>query len=415
MSWRVALQALTAVAAGFVTALGLLSGAGPTAAVAGYQDAYVERYGVMTWTPTTVDPDSWTTGTRLVLESDITFGSPFRTSGHKETTPGPVGQGGVNYFPRYEYQYFLSAHDVGLGYEGSYYCTLPQCVLDTPFPEYDNRDYALISAAPEDIVAYGTYSADVYVIDGPVNTAYVQHISVASAIHSDCVIGEAFCTFENYRHYINKQRELVVNAYYGAYQAGSYVTDNTFYPCPGSWGFSAGNVDYWCATDSGGPESPGRATIRPKSGQSSGHAFRTVSFSVQLVGPGDADNFSVEYLVQCLTGNPCHGYLGHQVRNSGSYVSERRTPDFSIPNDGHWYLCRFDTKFDVTLDGGNSTEVEASGNQLRVLLGNGKAGTQLRIDAMAILGFNTYGEYNQDPYLDRNQCNRYIEPGPVWW
>jgi hypothetical protein len=128
--------------------------------------------------------------------------------------------------------------------------------------------------------------------------------------------------------------------------------------------------------------------------------------------PGD--NFSVEFAVQCLTGDPCKGYLGHQVRDDGSFVSVRRTPKFTVPNDGKWYVCRFDWTFKTTNDGANTTATEYPGNQIRVLLGNGKEGTQLRIDAMAVYGHMTYGSDNQEPHRDLKQCNRYVEP-EVWW
>ncbi len=408
---RSAARALLAFSGGFILGYVLLMIGSVDDAQAGWADAYVERYGVMTWTPTWIDPDSWYSGGHLVLESDIRFGSTFRTSGHRESGAGPVGEGGAVYFPTYEYEFLLSRDDVALDYvRNTFRCTLPNCWLDTNFADPNNRSYAVVSGSAEDIAPYGVYYIDIYTTRGPVTSANIQHISIAGARHSDCFTGIPFCAFENYRHLYNKLREIAVNAYYPRYYGGSYVTDNTFDPCPGSWGFSAGNVDFWCAYNSGGPETPGRTTIRPKSGYWRGHAYRTVSFN-SIVG----DHFSVEYVVQCLTGNPCEGYLGHQIRNSGSYRDERRSPDFVIPNDGNWYVCRFDNKFRTTTDRENSIEAEASGNQLRTLLGNGRSGTQLRIDAMAIFGYSSYGDRNQDPWLDLNQCNPYVAPPRPWW
>ncbi|MFQ5523652.1 MAG: hypothetical protein ACE5F5_08745 [Acidimicrobiia bacterium] len=192
------------------------------------------------------------------------------------TDAGPIGSGGTVYQPTFEYQFVLSASNVALDYEGTFICTLPACELDRNVDDSDNRNYAVVSGIPKAIEAYGSCAVDIYVIKGSVGSANITHIPTAGAYDEDCGDGGIpQRSVENYRHYYNKQRQISLGSFYGTFY-GSLVTDNTFDPCPGSWGFSAGGVDYWCATNSGGPESPGRTTIRPKSGLSEGYAYRIV-------------------------------------------------------------------------------------------------------------------------------------------
>lgn len=379
---------------------------------------HIQRYGTMTWTPATIDPDSWTSGGDLVLESDLTFGSSFRVTGLGLFGESIAELGPLQWEPTFEYEINTNENGVATGYTGTFICGLPSCVLDTQEFDPDSRNYAVVSDAPENIQPWSTYAVDIWASKGTNSTSKLQHRAVAGARWNGCPAGAAWCSFENYGHHINKVREIDVYANYGAYSGGSYVTDNTFSPCPGSWGFTAGNVDKWCWSSTNGPEYPGRVTTRPKSGYAEGYAYRTVDFDVQLSGLGGADNFSVEYVVQCLTGNPCKGWLGHQVLDGSVVKHTLKTPDFTIPNDGYYYLCRYDTKHDDVIGYSDTTAVKASGDKIRVLLGNGLAGTQLRMDAMAIFGWNSYDDNTQslgfnDIDLDPNQCNRLAHSGGV--
>ncbi|MBU1226445.1 MAG: hypothetical protein KJ698_04420 [Actinobacteria bacterium] len=379
---RVAILAVT-----FLVSVIVLVQATPARAGTEWLYAHIDRFGVMTWTPTKADPDFYDSSVspyRRILESDIVMGSDFRTEGHGDVLVFP----GYTYYTTYEWEFFLQDAGWSLDYDGYFICDLPQCVADTNIDDDGTyRNYAAVSGFASGINANTTYNIEIGTFRGPLASTNVQLGSIASAASTSCPYSDVeYCSFENYRHLYNKVREHTASSagWYGWYDGGSYVTDNTFSPCPGSWGFSAGNVDYWCYSGSNGPEPPGRVTIRPKAGYSSGYAYRTVARDID---PGD--DFSVEYVVQCLTGNPCKGRLGWQGR--GITTDTKNSATFTIPNDGWYYLCRFDSKHGAT------SSANYHNTQLRARLFNTKAGTQLRIDAMAIYGWVFYDDYSSGP------------------
>jgi len=385
-------------------------------------EEHISRYGVMTWTPRYVDPDFFydsPSDTRF-LEADLAFGSAFRVSGHDPF----YCAFGTCVYASYEFDFDLT-DDWGHGYRGGpgfFICDLPvPCVQELLVVEgggIDWTNYGVVTGNAAAIAASGYYNVEIGLVPGSVvYPVEVQLRSVAGAISTECPYWEngapepEFCSFENYGHMYNKERsepapagpsEHVITSgsgnSYGAYYGGSYITDNTFSPCPGQWGFSAGNVDYWCWSSTNGPEPPGRVTIQPKSGFSFGYAYRTVPFAIygaDLVG--DPDNFSVEYVVQCLTGNPCEGKLGWEGRDGGNPTEAHTGVVFTIPNDGWYYLCRYDSRH-------GDTPAIYSHSNLRALLFNHEPGTQLRIDAMAIFGWVGY----HDGFIstvDSNTCN----------
>jgi len=348
---------------------------------------------LMTWTPTRVDPDFWNENssnpTRRVLESDLIFGSDFRVSGHNKIVVG----GGWAEWATYEWEFVIQDVDWGIGYDATYFiCDLPACVADTALSDPDTNNYAALSDAAGQIDANTTYHVDIGVLTGTSPSTDVQLHSVASAASSDCPFaGIELCSFENYKHWYNKSREHSAPGFNAWYYGGSYVTDNTFSPCPGSWGFTGGNVDYWCASTGNGPEPPGRVTIRPKPTYNNGFAFRTVDFDIE---PGD--HFSVEYVVQCLTGDPCEGRLAWAGKGGGNPTEKRGGPNFDVPNDGWYYLCRFDSEH------GADNAANLSHTKLRAKLWNREPDTQLRIDAMAIYGWVGY----QDWMAADDHCQR---------
>jgi hypothetical protein len=381
------------------------AGGGPSSLLGSYSyEEHISRRGVMTWTPISADPDYWyvSGGDYRVLEVDLLFGSSFRVSGHD----GLFCAFGDCVYGSYEWDFDMT-DDWGHGYDQFFYCDLPSpCTTEVLIGEggLDWTNYGAITGSAAQIAANTYYHVDIGTVPGSVSyPVQVQLRSVAGAISTECpywsngLPDPALCGFENYGHLYDKLREHPITSssgnYYSTYSGGSYVTDNTFSPCPGSWGFSAGNVDYWCWSDSNGPEPPGRVTIRPKSGYSTGFAYRTVPFSIVA-----GDNFSVEYVVQCLTGNPCQGRLGWQGRDGGYPVGTHLGATFNVPNDGWYYLCRYDSHHGAT---GGSLYPHAN---LRTLLYNDEGGTQLRIDSMAIYGWVGYHD-GFESGIDNNTCN----------
>lgn len=383
-----------------VTTLSFVADAALAESFVEWTTASVERDGVMTWTPTRAEPDffnSSVSSNRRILESDIDFGSSFRTSGHDKILVYP----GYAHATTFEWEFNLKAIGWANGYDTGYFvCDLPQCEADTSLDDDGtHRNYAAITGAPSLINANTQYHVDIGVIKGPTSISEVQLRSVAGAQSSSCPLSTvALCSFENYGHYYNKARQHVASSSgaYGWYNGGSYVTDNTYSPCPGSWGFTAGNVDKWCFSGSNGPEPPGRVTIRPKSGYQSGFAYRTVGFPM-----APTDNFSVEYVVQCLTGSSCKGRLGWEGRGLNPTESVNGAV-FTVPNDGHYYICRIDSRHNGT------AQANSQHSDIRARLFNEKSGTQLRIDAMAIYGWVGYGNIfnSQSTNVDLNHCNR---------
>ncbi|MBN2113237.1 MAG: hypothetical protein JW785_03820 [Acidimicrobiia bacterium] len=366
-------------------------------------ERHIDRYGVMTWTPLWADPDFFYRSQEdvNVLESDIYFGSAFRVSGHDAGWCA----GGECVYASYEWEFFTE-DEWGHGYATNptyFNCDLPSvCTTDLIIDDaqYMWHNYAAVTGNASAIAANTEYHIDIGIEPTSVTQTHVQLRSVAGAITTDCPIHNgslpdpAWCSFENYGHRYNKTRELLTPQSYFLYYGGSYITDNTFSPCPGEWGFAAGHVDYWCYTGTNGPEPPGRVTIRPQVGYSTGYAYRTVTRTIE---PGD--DFSVEYVVQCLTGNPCNGKLAWEGRDGVYPVETRPSPTFTIPNDGWYYLCRFDSLHGAT----NSADYQHS--SIRAKLFNTDAADQLRIDAMALYGWVDYQTGFITP-TDNATCNR---------
>lgn len=160
--------------------------------------AHIDRFGVMTWTPTKADPDFYNSSVssyRRILESDIVMGSDFRTEGHEGVLVFP----GYAYYTTYEWEFVLNDTGWSLDYDGYFICDLPQCVADTNIDDDGTyRNYAAVSGFASGINANTTYHVDIGTWKGPLATTEVQLGSVASAASTSCPFSDVeYCSFEN--------------------------------------------------------------------------------------------------------------------------------------------------------------------------------------------------------------------------
>jgi hypothetical protein len=358
----------------------------------------VTHLGVSKWTPTSSNPDFYSTSNNHVLETDLRWDSDFRKSAfydiefHESHVDRTV----------FEFEFWLRNNDLASSRQTELLiCDLPGCISDSPIGDTGPFVFTAMTDQAQNINPGVWYNIEIYIGKGTASSSGIQLNSVTGAYHDNCNIGLMFCSFENYSHRYNKGHfnepyasQHYFPGTYGNHNGGSFILwdEDTFGGCPGAWGFN--HLIRWCSSYTNGPESPGRVTIKPVVGAPGwgGNAYQTVG-----VNNVPGDHFSVEYVVQCLTG-PCLTKHGYNVMQSGVLVEQHASPLYSIPVDNKYYLCRYDSKHSAGLS------VTSGGSQLQVFLGNKTQGTQLRIDSMALYGYVSYAAFMTSTE-DNNACN----------
>lgn len=321
---------------------------GASPASADWVEVHISRKGASTWMPNRVKPASHAGSNFHRLESDLTFTShSHRLSGHKR-----IQQFSDHvHLPSFEWQFDLFTPWSG-SYASFFMCDLPSCERDTQEFDSNIKSYAAISGTPQDIVP-GTYHVDIGVNRGGGSGSPVRLHANAGAYSSSCPHWPSVtnCSFENYRVWYNKIREHPAPGSYPTYRGGSYAwqRDSADPTCGGTgssyWRESYGNLKIHCTGL--GPERPGTVWAVPPSSANSTRIYKHPPTGFAGL---QGDNFSVEALLRCDDGvkgtgedSSCLIRLGHQFKVGGSVVQNQYGPLQTIPNNGKWYLCRYDT------------------------------------------------------------------------
>jgi hypothetical protein len=374
-------------------------------AQADWIEAHIARKGGSTWIPNRIDPDSWTGSSYHTLESDLTFTAhAHRLSGHRRV----LNFGHHVHFPSFEWQFDLYTPWSG-NYASFFLCDLPSCSRDSVEFDGATKSYAAISGSPQQITA-GTYHVDIGVSKGGGSGSPVQHYAVAGAYSDSCHYWPSVtgCAFENYRVWYDKIRQYFAPGSYSTYRGGSYAwqRDSADPTCGGSgsnyWRESYSNLSIHCGGL--GHETPGTVWSVPPSGTNSTRIYKDppTPFGGEI-----GDNFSVEALLRCDNGQSsgedsiCKIRLGYQFKVNGAVVQNSYGPVQNLPNNGQWYLCRYDTRY------GAAPAAGVSFNQMIPVVhirdDTDPHWNEVYVDNLIMYGYTSYGPGSSS--IDNLTCN----------
>lgn len=364
----------------------------------------IPRFGVMTWAPVMHDPDfAKTSNGYPQFESDVFFGSSFRTTGLKRTGTATSGE---SMSPSFEYEFQILDQSY-IDHSGAGWiinCDLPNCKEDNYFEDTSDQ-VAVLTGSPQLINANGVYDITMAAI-GYGSGSPIEIRATAGSYRDNCLTQTGYdvpeCAFGDYILQVNKPRHLSAPNNYGRFwsTAHQHLLENTsFGSCLNLWQI-AGIISAACHQSSSA-DTPNFIRLHTSS-----LTQRPVLYQNQLNQVRATEDYSIEAVVRCVSTSDtgCDINLIIEGRGGPSADEIFTSNKFSLPENQDWYLCRLQHTSGNAF--GPRPRFAGTHSTLRGMIMLADTYEYVDVDSVIVTPWQNGDVLNQTTSTDRNACNR---------